>query len=108
MQDMARKGRHWTTLYPERVSRGETHYAHMHPALTAHGDRNGSRTHPEKRPRGEQVFLAKLTDHQVKEIRRLHREEHLTQAAIGKMFDISHRTISLIVRYKTWRHVPDD
>jgi HNH endonuclease len=93
MQDMVRKGRHWV---------------HTKPELLRFGDRNVSRLYPETRPRGEQVKLAKVTAEQVKEIRRLYRDEQWKQNALAAVFGISHRTISLIVRYKTWRHVPDD
>jgi len=73
---------------------------------TAHlcGERNGSHTHPERVARGERRGSAKLTESQVREVRRLFAEGN-SQAAIGRIMGVTRRTIGDIVRRKTWRDV---
>lgn len=85
-----------------------TQLDNMHDAVskgrTASGERNGSRTHPERQARGERHGSAKLTEANVREIRRLSAEGH-TQTAIGGLMGVDHGTVWRIVRGETWRHV---
>jgi 5-methylcytosine-specific restriction endonuclease McrA len=55
-------------------------------------------------PRGEQVGNAKLTEENVREIRRLF-SEGLRYPAIAKMFNVSNDNIGYICRGRTWRYV---
>ena len=69
----------------------------------ARGDRNGSRLHPERRPRGEQHVLAKLTASQVLEIRAAVGE---SQRRIAARFGVSKSQVGDIRSGKKWAHMP--
>lgn len=86
----------------------------------ASGDRNGSRTHPERRPRGDahwsrripertvrgsHVHGARLTDDDVREIRRL-AAEGIMQKTLAEMFGVSRPNISAIAARRSWKHLP--
>lgn len=53
---------------------------------------------------GENGALAKLTEEQVLEIRRLRREENLTYAEIGRRYGVTYQCISDICNYKRWKY----
>lgn len=72
---------------------------------TATGDRSTSRLHPEVLVRGEQARSAKLTEVQVREIRRLWAEGNITQVALGDMYGVAGQSINMIVRGLAWAHV---
>jgi hypothetical protein len=55
--------------------------------------------------RGEKNNLAKLTDDDVREIRRLYKCGGYSQDAIAKKFNVVQTTVSMIVRCKGWKHV---
>lgn len=87
MKDMASKGR-------ARPYRGGVF-----------GDRNGTRTKPESRPRGEAHPRAVLTESQVLELRRLHREG-VRQIDLGRRFGLSRDVVSKIINRRSWKHLP--
>ena len=55
--------------------------------------------------KGEECWLAKLTEREVIEIRRRYSLGVETQESIGKDFDVSGAQISMIVNRKSWSHV---
>jgi len=55
--------------------------------------------------RGEESHQARLTEDQVREIRRLKAEEGWSFTKLGKHFGVSDVACSKIVRRKTWSHV---
>lgn len=55
-------------------------------------------------PKGERSSGAKLTEVQVREIRRLE-AEGLTQSALARQFGVSTGTVSNIIRRHTWSHI---
>ena len=57
-----------------------------------------------QRARGERSSLSKLTEIQVREIKRF-LKEGLTQKEIAKRYDVTQRTISAIAIGLTWKHV---
>ena len=57
--------------------------------------------------RGEQHPRAKLTEDDVREIRRIRKEEGVTYAALSRQFNVPTSAIGAIVRRKNWAHVPD-
>ena len=57
--------------------------------------------------RGEQTSWAKVTEAQVREMRRLRNQGELYKT-IAARFGIHRGTVSCIVRKKSWKHVPDD
>jgi hypothetical protein len=72
--------------------------------VAGRGERNGVHTHPEKVSRGESSVMAKLTESQVVEIRRLYRFNEKI-AKIAKKFNVCYQTIRAIVRRITWKHI---
>uniref|UniRef100_A0A6M3JC30 Putative homing endonuclease n=1 Tax=viral metagenome TaxID=1070528 RepID=A0A6M3JC30_9ZZZZ len=71
---------------------------------TACGERNGTHTHPEARPRGEANGSTKLTETQVREVRRLCNEGH-TQRETGELVGVKQTAISQIMCGKTWKNI---
>lgn len=70
----------------------------------ASGDRNGSRRHPERMERGEQRYNAKLTDDDVRDIRRrLERGERGVR--IADELGVSTALISRVKNGHMWKHV---
>lgn len=47
----------------------------------------------------------KLTEENVREIRKLHDQYSLSTAAIGKMYNVNRTTIWFVIARKTWKHV---
>jgi len=84
LADMRRKGR-WHRGFPK----GEDHW---------------SRRHPEAIPRGSKHPQAKLTEDDVREIRRA-AEAGETALELAARFPVSRLHIYSILRRKTWRHV---
>jgi hypothetical protein len=70
----------------------------------ATGDRHGSQTKPESRPRGERHGSARLTEEDVREIRR-RRSAGEPQQRVANHFGISQGRVSEISRGLAWRHV---
>jgi hypothetical protein len=95
MRDMAHKGR--------ANNRAAILVMRAHPERRARGDRSGARLHPEKF-RGENAGSAKLTENQVREIRRL-AESGVTRKDISSMFGVNPSNISHIVLRRNWAHV---
>ena len=55
--------------------------------------------------RGSDNGNSKLTEREILEIRNLCLNPNLTYTEIGKKFNVSYRTISLIVNNKIWKHI---
>ena len=60
--------------------------------------------HDGTRPHGSQKTLAKLTESDIPEIRRLH-AEGWSQSRIAEQYNMQQTTISAICRRKRWKHV---
>lgn len=56
-------------------------------------------------PKGESVWLAKLTEAEVSKMRTLYLTKRYTQKKLSEMFGIAQQNISLAVRGKTWAHI---
>jgi len=55
---------------------------------------------------GEKHYISKLTEQQVKEIRKMRKENpNLTYTEIADIYGVSHETIYDIVKKRTWKHV---
>jgi len=61
-----------------------------------------------KNARGSKVWTSKLTEKDVREIFRLHREESWGQRRLAKLFGVSHPAIGAILRRKVWTHLQID
>ena len=55
--------------------------------------------------RGEKSVCAKLTENQVREIRRLHSTGESSYRKLAKIYEVSCFTISDVIRRRNWRHV---
>lgn len=55
---------------------------------------------------GEDLPWSKLTEHEVKKIRRLHVPYRLTRKMLAQQFGVSESTIARVIQRKLWRHVP--
>lgn len=84
---------------------GDRHGSKAHPERVARGDRNGSRVHPESIRRGSQMAWARLTEEDVREIRRAYAAGGITQDELAARYGVGRRTIGDIVARKTWQHV---
>lgn len=71
---------------------------------TARGSRHPSRTQPETVPRGEHNGASKLTEQQVRVIRRL-ADQGVSMMALGVLTRVTPTTIRDIVKNRQWRHV---
>ena len=67
--------------------------------------RGKDRTRPERRARGEQSGMSKLTDRAVSTIRTLYATGDWRQVDLAERFRVTQVTISLVTRRKIWRHV---
>jgi hypothetical protein len=103
----ARGTRHGSKTHPERMNqpKGDQHWTRLHPEWLARGDQNGSRTHPERLVQGVDVSLAKLTEADVRVIRKRYSTKVTTHAIIAADYSVSAGAIRSIVTGKTWRHI---
>ena len=58
-----------------------------------------------KRYRGSHHYISKLTEKQVKKIRKLYATNKFTQKELSIKFKVSFQMISDIIRYIKWRHI---
>ena len=139
--DMVGKNRHWMAIphpehletmqrrlqeHPELRARGERHGSRTHPERVQRGDQHASHRYPERRPRGAQHWMnqrpeqilrgadhprAKLTEQQVREIRRRHalapRGKRGIRLELAQQFHVSPYTIKAIIDRRLWGHIPD-
>jgi hypothetical protein len=56
-------------------------------------------------PNGEQVACAKLTENEVREIRRRYEEGGITQAKLADFYGVSVSGILLILKRRNWAHI---
>lgn len=66
--------------------------------------RNIRQTHPEKF-RGENAGLAKLTEEQVRDIRRLYAAGGVTYKELARRYGVAKYAIQSVVKRLTWREV---
>lgn len=103
LQALARKyGVGKSTIY--HVVCRET-WSHVLPDVPARLEGHGTHFHPESRPRGDRHPHAKLTEEAVREIRRLHWEQHIGSHRLAKLFHVSKKAIQCVLSGKTWGHV---
>lgn len=69
------------------------------------GDRTGARKHPESLRRGESHHGHKLTEVEVREIRRLFAAGGISKSQLGRDFSVSNPLIGYIVRGQSWAHI---
>ncbi len=69
------------------------------------GDCHFLRLHPDRVIRGERHVNAKLTEDDVREIRRLYAAGIAKQQGLAERFGVSQVKVSQILLRKSWRHV---
>jgi hypothetical protein len=82
----------------DRIAKGRSVYAR--------GDQHGSHTMPERTPRGTQHHLAKFTEEDILEIRRLFDTGMATVSQLSRRFQTGSSHISNIVKRRRWKHLP--
>jgi len=98
MRDMSEKGRamsgdrSYAKRFPERLKRGINHPFVIDPSLAA---------------RGEDAGQAKLTEIQVREIRKVYRFGKWGFGAhvLAKRYGVTKGTILAVLKFKTWKHI---
>lgn len=89
-----------------RYPMGDAHHARLHPEKLARGDRHPSRTHPERMPRGDKHKNTKISDADVKVIRRRYRDGE-TSPQIALDYPCHYKSIWAIATYRTRQSVSD-
>lgn len=69
------------------------------------GDKSGPRLHPESLKRGINHYEAKLTEDDVREIRRVYAEGNTSQQELANKYGVNQTNIGFIVRRVKWQHV---
>ena len=100
----AKGQRNGAYTHPERRPRGLRNGKYTKPECTPRGDRNGSRLHPEKLKRGEDNPSSKLKEENIREIRRAFISGE-NRADLARRFQVTRRTIVLIILRESWTHV---
>lgn len=70
----------------------------------ATGARNGQHTHPERTARGEQIGISRLSEKQVRAIKRL-LATGVQRMVLARRFNVAWQTVGNIAAGITWRHV---
>lgn len=68
------------------------------------GETHGSRTSPGRLPRGERHHKAKVTERDVRDIRKEY-GKGVSQRRLGREYGLAHCSIGSIVRGEFWKHV---
>lgn len=89
----------------EYVTHSENQRHAVNMGLKEAGDAHWSRRMPERCARGATHGNAKLTDDNVRQIRRMLDEGNMTQRAIARHFGVYETLISKIKHGEGWRHV---
>ncbi len=110
MADMVAKGRsvsgeRKSAIMRRVAARGETHSSRTRPDRVARGERHGSHLHPERVAKGEAHGATKLTEDDVREIRRL-RASGTRGRALAARYGVTESLISVIHHRKGWVHLP--
>ena len=97
---------HKDKLRKGRQAKGERSGPRLHPERMRRGDNHPCRQHPERMAHGENHVCAKLTDNEVKDIRRRCVNGEY-QDKVAADYGLNQSTVSNIVRRKTWKHLSD-
>lgn len=60
-----------------------------------------------RRKRGEELPATKLTEENVREIRRLHRDTTIGERPLAARFGVSRQAIALVLKRETWAWVEE-
>lgn len=90
---------------PQRRATGARNGRATKPESTVRGDAHYARAQPEKLARGERVSTARLTEHQVREIRSATGK---SLNALAREFGVAKKTVLSVRQRKTWAHVAEE
>jgi hypothetical protein len=88
--DAASKGRNGSQLHLEKRPRGGQHWTSRKPVLVA---------------KGSDQHLAKLTEREVKQVRRLYAGGGYTQLVLAKQYRVTGPSMNDVLMRHTWKHV---
>ena len=88
----------------EYVTYAQNNQHSFHIGLSPSGERHWSRLHPERILRGESINRAKLSEEDVKQIKRMLADGYKIRE-IASLFKMSYNAISCIKLHKTWTHI---
>jgi DNA-binding transcriptional regulator YiaG len=97
-------GKHYSAVHPELVPRGDDHWTHKHPEMVRRGDQTTARLHPESLRRGTAHHSAKLTEDNVRSIRRL-LAEGVSQRELAREYGVSQTAIRYVKQGRNWGHL---
>jgi HNH endonuclease len=100
---VASGSRHGSKTHPERIATGERHGSKTQPERIARGLLCGAHTHPESRLYGDKNPQAKLSESDIREIRK----STLTEKSLAQTYRVSSQEIGKIRRRQRWGHIPD-
>lgn len=89
-----------------RAASGERNASRLYPDRVPRGERHGSHTKPERSARGERQGLAKLTESDVRAMRRM-RKNGAGVASLAATFGVCEGNVYHVCNRHTWRHVED-
>lgn len=76
-----------------------------HLSVGTNADNVSDRVSRDRTPKGSQHVHSKLTEKQVKEIKKKHATGKYSQRALGREYGVSHTTIQDVLNNKQWKHV---
>ncbi|MCX5786077.1 MAG: HNH endonuclease [Elusimicrobia bacterium] len=88
-----------------RQAKGASNGSRLYPERLLRGERHPNRLHPERLSRGSSHYNAKLTEEQVREIRRLHATGQYGYHSLAVKFGMGSTPIASIVNRKSWKHI---
>ncbi len=91
-----------------RLATGDRHPFRLHPETRPFGDRNGACTMPHRIVRGEHTAQAKLTDANIRSIRRAYARGRKTVRQLAAAYAVGRSTIYHVLKKETWAHVKQD
>lgn len=100
-----RGDRNGSRLHPERLARGDKHGSRLHPERMSRGSSHGWSLHPELTLKGKKNGSSKLTDDNVREIRKLWATGLWLQRMLAERFGVTKTAVGFVVNNKTWKHV---
>lgn len=104
MRDMHSKGRSVFQKHPEKLRRGDNHPARIDSSYLPRGDRHHARLHPGAVARGERSGHAKVTEEQVREMRRRH-ADRVGLGSLAREYGMSKSSVWAIIKRKSWAHI---
>jgi hypothetical protein len=90
-----------------RDAKGDANGMRLHPESRLRGDEHWTRKKPERlaHQKGEAHGMAKLTESNVIEIRRIYASGGFSQQRLADIYGVSQRSIGDVIRRKKWSHV---